>query len=571
MSSEERFEISGCDARGWVTAGIYDQEAEAVEQAHQARRGGYAAVRVMRVTYDEAAGSYIERELLFLGDRQKSPIAEAAKREDAGALCATLTDFYTPRSRRAVKRLLGDWLGRMNITAVELMHHPEYVAKLENSGTTLQGAVQRAAISQGRASGRNVQERMREIFSIVDKAAARVRMDSRAGKLPRIVDGRVNLLLGELPQGPERSYTFGVALTDWIREGKSIGAKLTQLIELFAGADPEVVALMDPYVAEFVEDAAALTELLGPMPHLGAAVLRIADLAQGRFAEDDAAGDPLVLLNAQIAAGHLPRCREALVRRLIGTLRGHRELTDGGPVAEIAFNQELRRRLLSDAGEMIGGDELADAFESRVERHLHPEAIGRLLERLASPIDRINRLLDIEPGVPQGGQKNRLGEYVLPIVLLPANESLFVDGKAPLAERLRALAQLQRRIAASGFNETMRGKATAKLDEYCCSLVRSSGIIDKIDKGADRIPDKGVAILKLCAAGLFTDGQALDAARRMALRYLKHPAFLPAYVGDGDEQGKRQKLMALRQLLDEAGLAEMLAAPPQAQRAAGGA
>jgi hypothetical protein len=567
-SAEERFEISGCDARGWTTVAVYDSEAEAIEQAHQGRRGGYAAVRVLRVTYDEESSSYQEREVLFLGDRQKSPMAEAAKREDGGALCATLTDFYTPRSRRAIKRLLGDWLTRMNITAVELLHHTDYVSKLENSGTTLQGAVQRAAIAQGRSSGRNVQERMREIFGVVDKAIARVRLDARAGRLPHIVDGRVNMLLGVLPQGPERSYVFGVALTDFIREGKTTGAKLIQLIELLAGAEPAVLTLMDPYIAEFIEDATALTELLGPMPHLGAAVLRIADLAQGRPSTSDAPGEPLAALCAQIAAGRLPRCREALVRRLVGTLRGHRELTDGGPVAEIAFNQELRRSLLAESGDMIGGDEMCEAFESRVERHLHPEAIGRLLDRLTSPIDRINRLLDIEPGVPPGGQKNRLGEYLLPIVLLPANEAQFLEGKAPLAERLRALAVLQRRISTSGFNETMRAKAAAKLDEYCCTLMRTSGIVERIDKGGDPIPDKAVAILKLCGAGLFTDGHALDSTRRTALRYLKHPAFLPAYLGEGDEPSRRQKLVALRQLLDEAGLGEMLgSAPPQ--RAAG--
>jgi hypothetical protein len=568
-SSDERFEIAGCDARGWSIAGVCETEAEAVEQAHERRRGGYAAVRVLRVSYEEESGGYQEREILFLGDRHRTPAMDSGKREDAGPLCATLSDFYTPRSRRAIKRLLGDWLARMNLTAVELLHHPEYVGKLENSGTALQGAVQRAAIAQGRTSGRNVQERMREIFNVCDKAAARLRLDARSGKLPRIVDGDVESVLAKLPPTAERPYLFCVALTDWIRHGKTLGAKLAALIELLPRTESEALALMDPYMADFVEDAAALTELLGPMPNLGAAVLRIADVAQGRVPPEADAADPLAALAAHIAAGRLPRCRDALIRRLAGTLRGSRELTDGGPVAEITFNQELRRSLVTPAGEMIGGEELADAFHTRVERHLHPEGIGRLLERLSSPIDRINRLLDIEPGVPPGGQKNRLGEYVLPIVMLPANEALFVDGKQPLAERLRALAQLQRRIAASGFNETMRSKASAKLDEYCVNLVRSSGLLDKIERSADRIPDKGLAILKLCSAGLFTEGQALDAAHRVALRYLKHPAFLPAYLGGGDEQSKRQRLMTLRQLLDEAGLGDLLGALQPSRAAAG--
>ena len=570
-SADERFEVSACDTRGWTTTGMYENEAEASEQAHQQRRGGYSAVRVLRVVYDENAGSYLEREVLFLGDRQKTPNAEGGKREDGGALCATLSDLYTPRSRRAVKRALGDWLGRMNITAVELMHHPDYIGRLENAGTVLQGAVQRTAIAQNRNSGRNVQERMREIFNIVDKAAARVRLDARAGRLPRIADGDVNAILGQLPRGPERSYVFGVALTDWIREGKSIGAKLVQLIQLFANAEPETLALMDPFVSEFLEDASALTELLGPMENLGAAVLNIADLAQGRIGAEASAGEPLALLNAQIAAGRLPRCREALLRRLIGTLKGYRELTDGGAVEEIAFNRKLRQRLLNPSGEMMGGDGMRDAFESRVERHLHPEAIGRLLERLASPVDRINRLLDIEPGVPPGSHKTRLGEYVLPIILLPANEAQFTEGKAPLAERLRALAQLQQRIQASGFSETLRVKASAKLDEHCCALMRSSGIIDKIDRGPEGVQDKGLALLRLCAAGLFTEGQAQDSARRMALRYLKHPSFLPAYVGEGEEAEKRQRLVLLRQLLEESGLGDMLSSQAQPQRAASGA
>lgn len=569
-ASEERFELSACDARGWTVAGVCETEKEAVEQAHDRRRSGYSAVRVLRVTYDEESGSYFEREVLFLGDRQNAPTPESGKREDAGALCATLSDFYTPRSRRAIKRLMGDWLARMNLTAVELLHHPEHVSRLENSGTTLQGAVQRAAIAQGRSSGRNVQDRMREIFNIVDKAISRLRLDARAGRLPRLADGDLNELLTRLPQGPERAYVFGVALTDWIRDGKSVGAKLARLIELLRGADDDALALMDPYVAEFVEDAGALTELLGPMPHLGAAVLRIAEVVQGRRAAQDGAPDPLATLSGLIAAGRLPRCREALIRRLVGTLRGPRELTDGGAVVEIAFNRDLQRALATGSGDMIGGEEMREAFQSRVERHLHPDAIGRLLDRLTSPIDRVNRLLDIEPGVPTGALKNRLGEYVLPIVLLPANEALFVDGKQPLAERLRALAQLQRRIAASKFNETTRQKATAKLDEYCAALVRSSGILDKIDRGADRVPDKGVAILRLCAAGLFTEGQALEWAQRMALRYLKHPSFLPAYLAEGDEEAKRRKLMSLRQLLEAAGLGEALSPSSGPRAAAGG-
>lgn len=569
---EERFEICAFDARGWTLAGVSETEPEAVEQAHERRRSGYSAVRVLRVIYDEESGSYFEREVLFLGDRQSTPVPEAGRREDMGALCATLSDLYTPRSRRAIKRLLGDWLGRMHLTAVELLHHPEHVAKLENSGTSLQGAVQRAAIAQGRSSGRNVQDRMREIFNIVDKAISRLRLDARAGRLPRLGEGGdLNELLTRLPtHGPDRAYAFNVAVTDWIRKGRSVGAKLAQLIELLPGAEGEALALMDPYVAEFVEDAGALTELLGPMPHLGAAVLRLADVVQGRCAPTGDGPDPLATLSGLIAAGRLPRCRDALIRRLVATLRGPRELTDGGPVVEIAFNQELARALITGSGEMIGGDDMREAFESRVERHLHPEAIGRLLDRLTSPFDRVNRLLDIEPGVPPGPLKNRLGEYVLPIVLLPANEALFTEGKQPLAERLRALAQLQRRIALSKFNETTRQKATAKLDEYCASLVRSSGILDKIDRGGDRIPDKGVAILRLCAAGLFTEGQALEGARRLALRYLKHPAFLPAYLGDGDEDSKRRKLLALRELLDAAGLGEAFAGPTAQRAAAGG-
>ena len=570
-SSDERFEIAGCDARGWTIAAMCDTEAGAIEQAHERRRGGYAAVRVLRISYDEDSGTYFEREILFLGDRQTAPQAETGKREDGGALCATLSDFYTARSRRAVKRLLADWLARMNITAIELLHHPEYVGKLENAGTTLQGAVQRAAIAQGRNSGRSVQERMREIFNVCDKAASRLRLDARGGKLPRIADGDVNGVLPKLPPPPDRAYVFGVALTDWIRNGKTLGAKLTELIELLPKAEAEALALMDPYIAEFVEDATALTELLGPMPNLGAAVLRIADIAQGRTQPDAQRSDPLTVLTEQIGAGRLPRCREALVRRLSGTLRGSRELTDGGPVAEIAFNQELRRRLITPSGDMIGGEDLGEAFQTRVERHLHPEGIGRLLERLTSPIDRINRLLDIEPGVPPGGQKNRLGEYVLPMVMLPANEALFLEGKQPLAERLRAISQVQRRIAASGFSESMRAKATTKLDEYCTMLVRSSGLLEKIERSGDRIPDKGIAILRMCSAGLFTEGQALDGAQRLALRYIKHPAFLQAYLGGGDDQAKKQKLMTLRQLLDEAGLGDLLGALQPSRAAAGAA
>jgi hypothetical protein len=67
-----------------------------------------------------------------------------------------------------------------------------------------------------------------------------------------------------------------------------------------------------------------------------------------------------------------------------------------------------------------------------------------------------------------------------------------------------------------------------------------------------------MAILKLCAAGTFTEGRAADAARQRASTVLRSPGFAEAFLRRGSDKTEMQKMLVeLETLMTKAGIGEL--------------
>ena len=555
------FEVLADEGRGWSVQAVLDDLASAESLAHDiADTTKVLAVKVVRAGYDERTGQFMDREMLFLGERQ--PRQEGRRDKlDAGPVCRNPQELYTIASRRAIRRVLRSWLESRGVAPVELLHDFELYTKLENTGNILLSGVQRAAMVQ---SSGNVQARQRELFKLIENAAIRLRRALRTDQRLQLYDDVDALAQQASATAEDGVLLFNCAITEWLRDFEKPVPKVSALLDLIGRAsDKAALAWLDDYATDFVADPAIIRHFLGEEAPLGDIVIRIAGVladepvpALEDVAESDAERD-FRLLADLVRRRVLPKCRAALLRRLVRTLKTPRALTNRGAIAEARYCFELNRILHRPDGEYIGGPEMAEALEQRSERAITANAVARLTEGMIAPLDRVAPLLDLEPGIVGERNKTTLGEHVLAILSNAENRKLLLEPVGPPAHHMRNLAQVQARIAQSGFNERQRSQAIGLLDDICIQIMEREQILKKVaSMGGDRI-SICVTLLRLCAGGTFTEGRAAERARGEALRLLQTPGFIERYLEsvDGREEKKR-RLMTLRELIDQARLPE---------------
>jgi hypothetical protein len=196
-----------------------------------------------------------------------------------------------------------------------------------------------------------------------------------------------------------------------------------------------------------------------------------------------------------------------------------------------------------------------ESLTKRSASYMGAETVGRLLEDIDDPVARIERLLDIEPGILGAANKRKLGNYILPIVNAPNNAGDFIGCAGSAMERMKRLRALQARVLASGLSELQARHVSQKLDAYCMKIIASEKVFERIEASQANAVDKGMSLLKLCAADIFTEGSALDLARMRTKQYLKRSGFLGHFVESIETDGdKASKLLNFQRLLAEAGI-----------------
>ena len=471
--------------------------------------------------------------------------------DDPVPVCEGPKAIYGLRSRQTIRRLLADWLAQYKITPTELLHLPEHLARLENAGSLLQGAVQWAARAQVKGTKGDVQQRMRVLYALFDEILKQVRSDARSGRMPVLQNDDLAALARRVGEDPDPTYCFNAALSQHVAGEDSLSDKLRVLLGLLDNAPDGAVPLLDQLIADFLDDAGALTDLLGEQPDLMAALRCLVALVEG-----ETGGRPDVprgrdRLCRWIGAGWMPRCRDTVLRRIAQTLWGHRPLAEGDLMNEARAQASLIEGLRDAEGRLRGGLAMTEAFRARARRQLHPEAIGGLLKDAQGALAQFERLLEIEDGIIEGPSKELLGDYIQAIVASRANRADFTEVPANDArQRMRRLAELERRVAASGLAEVRRETLRAALDDFWYEVLTGSRLLERLAKGADDPTERAVRLLSFCAEAGVTQGRALGQVRAKALGVVRAPGFMEALStrAAADADG-RDRLIALRRLL----------------------
>lgn len=550
-SNNVHYEVLGQRGTSWTIIAVIDDQQKAVARAKEVE-ANFRAVKVMRERFDAQNNTYRSGQIYFSGAQQKASKFDS---EDMPTVCWKVEDFYSYEGRRAINKLLRKELMEWGLTATELLHDPDKVQKMQDTGTSVQRAVQQTAILQVRETGQGVQERIKQIYDLIDRGTKLLIREAPA--FPDIQNNNFDEVV-ELIGGKEsRKFLLCGGFAKFLTAFTDFNDKMTKVLGLVRADHPDWVhEVADGFVAELLSLGNVLPVLIGQRASLKEEIAVAADLAAGRADTDDACLPPDArMVNRLIEAGKMPATQQSLTRYLVESMQGSRRLQGKTILEDAIAVTELTPRLKRGGERWIGEIAMSEAISKRCARWLHPEAISELIGPVEDAESKFNRLVELSRHVHGNANSRKLGEFVVPVVMSPQGEVFLTLEGGSVPVRMRRLRAMQDNVLRSGLQDIHKKKLVEKLDELCCRVLRGAHLIERVLRGPGNMTDRCVGLLKMILQGYFTHGMALSMAQAAVRKCMVAPEFIPTFLMDVESQKEKlERLEALDKMLRRAGI-----------------
>lgn len=514
----------------WVLHEPHEDRAKALNAAKYALlQADFSGAKVVKETEYLETGEYQPITIFEEG------LKEAVKRSKAEVTlpCVRPQDLYTIHARMLIGRVLEDALERWGVTVKELLHRADLLEDLQASGTVLQHAMQKWAVTQSTSQNLPVTELMKQLGDLVSRGMERVFQDERAGAFPKLKNGNLAKVWKASERAAERGYVVSGSIAKSLTSSETwsdkLGLLLTYMDSLPVSEEGQVVCLesIDDFVAEMIGGRAAMEDFLGPQPDLGSSLGLLVDLFLGDEKNPEIVGNPgLLLLAGYFGADRLPHSRSAVVTRVLEELNGIKRLCPDDVKQEVELTRRLAKRMVLCQGPMASIEDIVDAFEKRSARLTNPELTEEYMQDAVTPDERIDLLLDLEDNIIGAANKAKLVSFIAPILTGPKMEPLFLDGDVPILRRLSRLTGLQSRVLSSGFPPSEKEKIAEDFDALSSKVEGKAQLFHSISGRKQSAAEKAVTLLRLLDAKVLTRGEVSTNAARHIAGYMKTPGLL---------------------------------------------
>jgi len=564
MAKEVHFEIFSRQGAsgGWRMLDVRGDRESAIEFAKSLMADENATgVKVVKETLNDETGEYLTLKIFEDGHNQFKSKPEAEDVPHA-LPCFRPDDLYSYHARATITRLLGDYLARNRLTLIELSHRADALEKLEATGTLLQHAIQKVAVAQASSTTTPVQQIVKSLNELVNKAFQRVYRDHRRGYIPATEPNCFSALAAKLKSEPDGLYVLNGAIAQYLRPASGWNEKVTRLIDLMEQAEGEgrllLLSSIDAIIAEIVGGRSALRELIGSQENFGREVESLVELFLGTEPSAETGRNGLMVLSRHFAADDLPDARNALAQRVMVEFRSMKRFCPDSLFEEFKTMRKIADRLVRGIGKYLSHEDLVDAVVLRSRRVVAHETLTEHLADAATPEEKIDRLLLAEENIVGSENKRKLATFVLSVVSALNFESYFQDSKRPALTRLQTLANLQARTLRSGFQDSQRREIANVFDRIASEVETRAKLFDTIVAHAATPVDRANKLLKLCTGNFLTEGQLANRARALVLAQLSKPGFLSSYTAqiarEGEVVDTETGMIALVAVLGKAGI-----------------
>jgi hypothetical protein len=493
---------------------------------------------------------------------EKSPVEITGEE-----LCRSADDFFRPHARATIYRLIPEFFTKNKVTVIETLHRAEMLGKLEDAGSYMQHAVQKIAQARSAAEGVPVQESIKILNTLIADLYNRVFSDKRDNVFPEVPAEKFGALATKLATVANGTYVLNGALAKHLRDGGNWNEKTVRLAKLAemcsepgAGRD-FLLAAIDAFLAEILHMSTALQDLIGQKENFGEAMTALLQLflgneQSGQYGE----GQGLARLARLFAAGLIPKAHRSLAERIVAEFYSLKRLRADSTDAEMKLFRRVVDMAQTCVGPHLTQEELSAALELRAARFLEPECLGASLAATVLPNEKVEWLFFAEGCIVGAQNKLKLFDTIQRLVISAPFTNQLHARQIPLMKRLHCLATMNALARRSGFAEDMRKKIANLLDIKALDLAAEARLFETIDAKSPDPAEKAVMIIKLFAAGSFTETRLAAKARQAVVGYVSRPGFLAAYVdqrlrASGDELDEAAAKVELAEHLKRIGVA----------------
>ena len=544
--SEVHFEIfrqQGKSGGGWSLVEAMEDRQAALDRARlMLEEGQAAAVRVVKETFQSSTGDYMSLTIFEGGHTEVKKKNTKVEEIENMSPCFKPDDLYSYHARMTMTRILGEWLGRQKLTVTELIHSASALEKFEATGTTFQHAIQKVAVAQAADSESSVSQIVKQLNELCTTAVHRVYKDERRKLFPEIEPGQFGPFATKLGANLDARYVLNGAITKYLAPAKTWDAKLQRLLVLMEEMPAEgpgralLLTAIDTLVAEMLNGAAALADLLGHNRDLGHALLNLVELFLGTIVNvAEGMGRGINELARSFAKDELPEARAAIAGRILAELKGMKRLCPNSLEEEFKMLRRLGNQLVRGQGKYLSNQDLIGAFTERSRRLVTQEPLQQFMQICKSSDEKLEQLLVVEENIVGAENKRTLSTFMMPIITSNNFEDQLCAG-APIPQRLRRVAELQERVLRSGFQDVQKNLIAVALDAAAQRIEARTKFLASIEARIVNPIERAQTLLKLCAAGVFTQGDLMMKARRLLMASLAKPGFLATYIAQLEKE-----------------------------------
>jgi hypothetical protein len=481
-------------------------------------------------------------------------------------ICQKGEDLFRRRARQTIFRLIPDFFVQNKVTVIEAMHRADVLGKLENSGSFLQHAVQKIAITQSSANGISVPETIKIFNRLVDELYSRVFNDKQNNVFPEVPAEGFGALAAKLASRKDGAYVLNGAIARFLRDGANWNEKtvrLARLAELNQQDGPGRCLLyeaIDDFLAEILCIPAALHDIIGAKELYGDTLLALLGLFLGKEQTGQyGEGQGLARLARRFAANELPLAHASLAASIVAEIYSLKRLRSDSVDAEMKMFRQVANLAEQCVGEHMPREKLMPALELRAQRFVDPDCMNACLAASILPDEKLEWLFFAESCIIGAHNRNKIFEAAVRAATSAAFNNRFESTQIPTMKRLHRLAVLNALALRSGFADEMKRKIANIIDIKACDIAGKSRLFESIESKPAPSAEKAIMLIKLFAAGAFTEHRLATKARDAIMTYAAQPGFIAGYIdqklrSSGDELDNQTATAELMDLLHKIGI-----------------
>lgn len=548
----------------WTIESVQTQERAAINHAQKIEKKK-EGVRVVRERTGNSGHVHIA--VIFEEvpkedeNKKKKNVISGGLEPEQAIKCTQLADVNRRPSRKIIGTLLRAYFDELFITPTELLHSYQNLKRLTNADSLLGQAIGIVGMAQSRAFGGTINERRVELDNLYAEAMGMAKKAENDKRLNGLKAGQMmelsKALDASVKDAHEWRYLMTTAVTKSLEPMLGWELKVQALMEFAAepGLSQNAVNVIDCFIGDILSGSAALAELLGSQPSLGAALTSLAQLCSGLFERKKYMPECLDALNRLFAENKLKSSKGAITDRIANELKSTKLLTKESPEKEIEMLATIVRWLSKDGKENLAGEDLIAAVEERSRYQTAPE-VQRLLQAYKTPRDRMTQLLRLEKQVYGKSAKNLILNQLIQILQTEGLIEKWMFEKQSPIERMKLVADIHNDIRKIAVESNEKNDLLDMLDQTIFDYMSSIRLLDMAEQQQPNIALKARKLLSLVHSGAVPkEGKSMGIVKKRVLFHVQQPGFMKVLTqGIEDKTKVEQTLRQFEAQLKEAGI-----------------